>query len=125
MRQIKFKVWSALRNEWITNMCMIGALNGDLCTHHIETDEEHTFVKHHVHLAYTLEPIVCQFTGLYDKNDNEIYEGDIVRTPKGDLRKIIYEFNSFKTVPLDDNFKDDTVWYYNVEIIGNIHENKQ
>lgn len=124
MRQIKFRMWDG-RQMYQPELAdeydfFIGA-DGD-CRRLVDSGTYNG--------AYypTTIPNPCelmQFTGILDKNEKEIYEGDIVKTPKGDLRKIIYEFNSFKTVPLDDNFKDDTVWYYNVEIIGNIHENKQ
>lgn len=68
---------------------------------------------------------MMQFTGIVDKYGNEIYEDDIVRITTGDLRKIVYEFNMFKTIPLDENYKDSTFWYNDIEVIGNIHENPQ
>ena len=87
---------------------------------------------------------LMQFTGLKDKNGNEIYEGDIIKV-KGDgyysnnsmsldddwefIGKVC--FNSFmwsiddvhSWMPLLDASDDDSI--IDIEIIGNIHENPE
>lgn len=68
---------------------------------------------------------LMQYTGLKDKNDKEIYEGDIIVYPDG-INTIGYEDGSFVRYFKESghtpiNQKD----MLEIEIIGNIYENPE
>ena len=69
---------------------------------------------------------VMQYIGLKDKNDKEIWEGDIIKTERGDWGVIVWNAPFFEvTVSEDQSCLYSREWFSNVEVIGNIYENPE
>lgn len=126
MRTIKFRGKDKDTGEWLYG----GLLQcGDECyiivNEHISQGE---WGSAYDEIAGTeVDPeTVGQFTGILDKNGNEIYEGDTVRiweqqeaVVRWDNKTIsfVYEFNDDE----DNMFLDCAV----CEVVGNIHDNPE
>ena len=135
MREIKFRAWD---NEQKRMFYLTGeetlhvGLNGWGMTRYAPPDHQNLAVG----TWSESESILCQFTGLRDKNGKEIYEGDIIREgdgPGGTAIGTIENVNGDTVVKfLPGTIPDD--WnheYYpvfgkmdNAVVIGNVYENR-
>lgn len=103
MREIKFRVWIEKGKRMLYDSSL--AIKGNQIIEEIGTK-------------------VMQFTGLKDKNDKEIYEGDIVETRYG-KGKITYDETNACFTP-NVAAMDFEAWDIDyLEVIGNIYENPE
>lgn len=121
----KFRVWSDYWKKYATEaeLYMDGSVDAifeddDGVPHHDNTD------------------LVVEFdTGLKDKNDKEIYDGDIVeedidfnsKMTDGTFRYRVYWDECWSLDPIGRESIHDELWQTNLSrrVIGNIHENPE
>lgn len=124
-RVIKFRVWYKDK-MWPAT---IGD-DGHVCIWRDDAEEIGNHCIGHCHESNDiLKPVenLMQFTGLKDKNGVEIYEGDIMKSPEGFTREVIWYENDSgwrlkeKSGNVTMSFKG---WIFQNEVIGNIFENK-
>jgi uncharacterized phage protein (TIGR01671 family) len=114
LRTIKFRAKDIINHEWVY---------GDL-----HKCQDGVSIVNNVEFTMVAEPSVGQFTGRYDHNHNEIYEGDIISNEG--FKLIVYWNNLYASFCVknekiaEDMFVllSDTL-IYPYEVIGNIYDN--
>ena len=116
MREIKFRTWDKINKD----MFNVESINF----------QERRVYKDTVSYREFNDIELMQYTGLKDKNNKEIYEGDILFESFGErYYRVIFENGSFRA-----EFKGDFEEYsfdlidvvaQGCEVIGNIYENPE
>lgn len=72
---------------------------------------------------------IGQFTGLKDKNGNDVWEGDLIRTFEGDIMVVEWDNGCLVTKCLkparEGRINTIRNAYFCGEVIGNIHDNPE
>ncbi len=125
MREIEFRAWD--KKEKV--MCWVSIIDFE----HRECVLVYPTKEYKEKTKSFDEIELIQYTGLKDKNNKEIYEGDIIKNIQpilSDSKKIgviNYVDGAFRVEWLESG--EDLIYYYDTErffeIIGNIYENSE
>lgn len=132
MQEIKFRAWNKGNNEWLKGRDLCIYLDGSISIFGNPPCPTNIFPKYNPLIT------IVQFTGLYDKNGKEIYEGDIIQWNGYEVqngkqirpirkRAIGMTVDAFRNSFIDDCFHLQNLLEQgsNIEVIGNVHENPE
>lgn len=116
MREIKFRGKRPFVGGWLYGLLDIQGNDVEIFSR-----ENNTFSK-----GIVIPRTIGQFTGLYDKNGKEVFEGDVVKLPAGNMR-VSFSDGAFVLIPPKTNVIYEALGLIEdeYEIIGNIHENPE
>lgn len=123
-RDIKFRAKRLDNGEWVYGLLWKKHFNSreSFISCFPDKDDNET--------AFRIDPLTLgQYTGLKDKNDKEVYQGDIVNCTSGCPHEIIWieayggTFFGGMLIWYLSGLKEGYAWSNDEEIIGNIHDN--
>ena len=115
------------------NIAMGKFVEGDLRTYRdgakeiLKTDIEWADGKHDAVLYPVDKNTVGEFTGLFDKNDMKVFEGDIFHLGDINIKYIVEYMDTGLSARQIRNRSciGLTYWQERIEVIGNIHDNPE
>lgn len=116
MREIKFRAWDKINKE----MFNVESINF----------QERRFYRDVVSYRDFNDIELIQYTGLKDKNEKEIYEGDILSNGNNEKPyKVIFENGSYRA-EFEGDFDEYSFDLIDIvaqgcEVVGNIYENPE
>lgn len=112
-RELKFRVWSKKENKWILEPRLNLALLN---------------FPYQFSIA-DFDNVICQYTGVSDKNGEEIYEGDLLIFDREGQRDypytVIYSYGKFELKCPDMKMNIDIGYHREMIKIGNVFENSE
>lgn len=125
MREIKFRGKRKDNGEWIEGYYA-----------YKELSDEHFIIVPTFDPQYTRHPqyftdhlvdadTVCQYTGLKDKDEKEIWEGDILTAEGMYNDYVIFENGTFRFAGGQMSIVEDWDHYSSPQVIGNVYENPE
>ena len=136
MREIKFRAWDLEKGRWLAENEIENRLFLN-CSKQEGYFELNELLSNGAAKNLGLNIKLMQFTGLYDRNGREIYEGDIVKVescPIETVHQIVYaidyDYPAFELRPTPEvecNALQHAVLSPDeeIEVIGNIYENTE
>ena len=106
--RFKFRVWKKAENKMVEGVTYLNPL---LLDEKIAPDEAKNY-------------IIMQSTGLKDKNGKLIFEADIVKDDHGAWHYVKWVYDSWQLFPCTQNNYTIGIVDDEIEVIGNIYENK-
>lgn len=118
MRKIKFRAWDRVRKKWLTRFYV--GMSSDVYDVIFGGWRKLDDIN------------LIQFTGIKDKNDKEVYEGDIIKAciyGDEEPQKLDVEFRNGAFIIDYEDSEYDCInvgeFVGTIEIIGNIYENQE
>ena len=122
-REIKFRGKRIDSGEWVYGS-LLQWKDGDATICANESENNNVLIKHDVN-----PDTVGQYTGKKDRNGKDVWEGDLLRTPEGDI--MVAEWIDAKIItrcvrPYNPRYKNSLTFAYPVSVVvGNIHDNPE
>lgn len=118
MREIKFRVW--LKDHKILGLALgIDILHKEIF---FSNDNSNNVTKYYGFVDFK-EIELMQYTGIKDRNEKEIYEGDILSNDE-ECYKVVFENGSYRA-EIEEYSLDLIDVAHCCEIVGNIYENPE
>ena len=126
---LRFRAWYVLAEEMINEILMISFVRKEIIG---KFSDGSTSVPLKFEDKRNGEDVVLmQSTGLFDKNDKEVFVGDIIKCTRGCLHEVYIEkeyggtyIGGMPAIYLK-GIREGYAWTGDEEIIGNIYENPE